>query len=85
MYLNTGKQTPTQLTSIAPQQPIPRCFTFQLVSNRIVCNLRLISNTKIKLKIQLHKQGGIGLPLDAMKFTGTEDANTSLGPGLSVS
>lgn len=50
-----------------------------------MCDLRLISNTKINLKIQLHKEGGIGLPLDAMKFTGTEDGNISLGPGLSVS
>lgn len=66
-----------QHTYIAPQQPIPRYFTIQLVNNQILCNLRLILQTKKKknLKIPLHNQGGIGLPLDAVKFVETENAS----------
>lgn len=77
VFLTLTSKTTHSTLYIAPQQPIPRYFTIQLINSRFLCNL--------KRKIQLHNQGGIGLPSDAMKFIETEDASISLGPGLSVS
>lgn len=49
-----------------------------------MCNLVFISKTNNK-QTNLQNQGGMCLPLGAMKFVETEDAGVSLGPGLGVS
>lgn len=58
-------------------------FTILLVVTEFCVILYLfLKLTTSKQKIHLQNQGGIGLPLGAMKFVETEDAGISLGPDL---